>query len=283
MRFVRSAGITLGLKVMSLAFALGVSIILGRVLGAEGRGVYGLVMTVIVLASSFGIFGIGSANTFFVARDKSCARQVGIQSLLVGLVGGVMTTAIVLGLSSGMPSMLQGINGVVLVMTIVLIPIYLWGNLFSRSFLGLGDVVAFNAFETMGRIVFFGAGLVTILWLNMTLDSFLTAVAVCMAVFIVVYIYRYFRLAEPGGHNPGGLISRSLAYGLRAYIAAVFTWATIRSGIFFVNHFNGPSDAGLFSVAQQLSELLIIIPSVVGTVLFPGWPAATVKILRRRS
>jgi O-antigen/teichoic acid export membrane protein len=64
------------------------------------------------------------------------------------------------------------------------------------------------------------------------------------------------------------LIGPAWSYGMKSYIANLFTIAAMRIGILFVNHELGTEQAGLYSTAQQVMELLIIVPSVLGTVLF---------------
>ena len=72
MRFIKSAGTTLAFKIIAMSFGLGISVLIGRAMGPEGRGVYGLVMTVIMISSVFGVFGLGAANVVMEVRH---ARQ----------------------------------------------------------------------------------------------------------------------------------------------------------------------------------------------------------------
>ena len=76
MRFIRSSSITLIFKAMAMLCGFGVSILIGRTLGPEGRGVYGLVMTIIILALNFGLFGFAGANTYLISSDKNRSRSL---------------------------------------------------------------------------------------------------------------------------------------------------------------------------------------------------------------
>jgi O-antigen/teichoic acid export membrane protein len=285
MRFIKSASTTLVLKILAMAFGLGVSVLIGRVLGPEGRGIYGLVMTVIILSSTFGLFGLGSANAYFISKDKSCARAVGRQSLFAGIVGAILSGIIVFVVQLFAPGVLKGLEGNVFLVTLMMIPLFLWGNLYSRAYLGLGKVVAFNTFETVGRGIFFGAAVVMVLIMKKDMATYLTTALICLVILSAWYLIRYFQISPAGKAKAQSLFTLSITYGVRPWIAALFTWVTIRSGIFFVNYFRGTSEAGLFSVAQQISELLIIIPSVVGAILFPRVASGdskdlTAKVLR---
>ncbi len=70
MRFIHSASTTIILKAVALIGGLGTSIIISRILGPEGRGIYGIIMTVIVLSASFGVFGFAASNTYFIAKNR---------------------------------------------------------------------------------------------------------------------------------------------------------------------------------------------------------------------
>ena len=87
MRFIKSAGTTVIFKVLAMASGLAVSVIISRTLGPECRGIYGIIMTVLILGSSFGVFGLNTSNTYLIARKKSRCRTIGDQSLLIGLIG----------------------------------------------------------------------------------------------------------------------------------------------------------------------------------------------------
>ncbi len=167
------------------------------------------------------------------------------------------------------PDVLKGLEGTVFLVTLLIVPLFLWGNLYARAYLGLGRVIAFNTFETFGRGIFFGVAVVMVLIMKKDIAAYLTAVLICLGILTAGYVIRYFQIAPAGKTKAREFFTLSVSYGVRPWIAAVFTWITIRSGIFFVNYFKGTAEAGLFSVAQQISELLIIIPSVVGAILFP--------------
>src|SRR5207245_10000954 len=41
------------------------------------------------------------------------------------------------------------------------------------------------------------------------------------------------------------------------------------SGLWIVNHFRGPAEAGVYAVASQIATLLMLLPGVIATLLFP--------------
>jgi len=65
------------------------------------------------------------------------------------------------------------------------------------------------------------------------------------------------------------LLRDMLAYGFRSYLSCLFAFLIIRSDMLLVNYFLGPAQAGVYSVAVNLTDLLLVFPAAVGTMLFP--------------
>ena len=268
MRFIHSAGATLVFKAIAMISGLAASIIIARVLGTEGRGIYALIMSIVVMAASFGVFGLTASNTYYLAGQNRRVRAIGVHSLLAGILGALLTVLIVHAIRYTYPSILQGLNDSLLWLALAIVPLFLWGNLFSFAYLGRRKIFAFNAFETAQRVIFFSLSVILLWALSTTFEIYFTAVLVAVTILVISYITYYFIGAPEGPLFNSELLKPSFSYGIRSYVATLLTLAVMRSAVFFVNHFGGNTEAGLFAVAQQVSELLIIVPSVVGIVLF---------------
>ncbi len=268
MRFIKSTLATLIFKAVAMVAGLAVSIVIARVLGPEGRGVYALVMTIIVMSSSLGVFGLLSANTFFVAKNEMMARTVGTQSLVASLCGGVLSIVLIFVMKKVDPNIFAGLNDTVFYLAFAMIPLFLWGNLFSFAYLGRGKILAFSTFETGQRVIFFVLSVLLLWYFQKSFETYLTAVLSLIGILVVAYVINYFRDVSPGPIYESGYTSISLGYGIKSYAATLLTLAVTRSGVLFTNYFGGNEAAGFFAVAQQISELVIIIPTLVGTVLF---------------
>lgn len=268
MRFIYSAGATLIFKAIAMLSGLAASIIIARMLGTEGRGIYALLMSIVVLAASFSVFGLTASNTFFVAGQSKRVRSIGVHSLIAGLIGSLLTVIVLLAVKKFFPSILLGLNDTLMWLTLVFILLFSWGNLFSFAFLGRGKIFAFNAFETGQRVLFFGLSVILLWLLSTSFETYLTFVLITVALLVMSCIAAYFVNTQQGPLCSSALFKSSIKYGLRSYVATLLTLSVIRMAVFFVNHFGGNSEAGLFAVAQQISELLIIVPTVIGTVLF---------------
>src|SRR5690606_12780995 len=82
---------------------------------------------------------------------------------------------------------------------------------------------------------------------------------------------------------------RGVAYAFRAYLAALLGFLMLRVGTIALQQNATLADLGQFSIAAQIADALILVPSTVALLLFPNlvraeeglrW-SATVAILLR--
>ena len=68
---VRGASIAFILKIIGAALAFAFNIVLARLLGAEGTGIYFLAFTVCIIASVFGRMGLDNVILRFIASNAA--------------------------------------------------------------------------------------------------------------------------------------------------------------------------------------------------------------------
>jgi O-antigen/teichoic acid export membrane protein len=65
------------------------------------------------------------------------------------------------------------------------------------------------------------------------------------------------------------LLARMIRYGIKFHIAILAGAIIFRADLLVVNHFRGAAEAGVYNVATQFGMLLMLLPGVIGTLLFP--------------
>jgi len=65
------------------------------------------------------------------------------------------------------------------------------------------------------------------------------------------------------------LLARMIRYGIKFHISILAGAIIFRADLLVVNHFRGPAEAGVYSVATQFGLLLMLLPGVIATLLFP--------------
>ena len=60
-----------------------------------------------------------------------------------------------------------------------------------------------------------------------------------------------------------------LVYGGKFYVSIFASFVIFRADLLIVNHFRGTQAAGVYAIASQFSFLLIMLPGVIASLLFP--------------
>jgi len=60
-----------------------------------------------------------------------------------------------------------------------------------------------------------------------------------------------------------------LRYGVKFYVSIMAASIIFRADVLIVNRFRGAAEAGVYAVASQFSFLLLMLPGVIATLLFP--------------
>src|SRR5439155_11442584 len=208
------------------------SVITSRYLGPEGRGLYAVLTLLSATGVQLGNFGLHAANTFFLGQDRSLRGQVVANSAWVSATLGfvfIMTLLVLQPLlwsPAGQPLWLY-------YAAIAVIPFSLFYVLALNIWLGLGQIVSFNAIEVFVNL----AGLL--------------AVALCLVVFqlgagslilystlfnAVVATWLFTKLRDRQKNRfDVSLFSKMFQYGLKAYIAAIFAFLVLRFDLLMVS------------------------------------------------
>jgi len=90
-------------------------------------------------------------------------------------------------------------------------------------------------------------------------------------------VWSYYRL-KAQLHGPVGwslqTLRECLPYGLRAYTGSLFIFLVLKSDIVLITYLRGAVETGYYSIAVGLADILLMLPTVVGTILFPKLSAA---------
>jgi O-antigen/teichoic acid export membrane protein len=272
-----------------LAGSLAASIIVARVLGAEALGALAVINVTVAIALQVGCAGLPSANTYFIAQDRRRLAPVWANALLFGTVAGF---ALTLGLSSLAflrPSLFAGVPLQLLLIASLSIPFQLVTLLGLNVFLGMERIAQFNLLDALSQsFTLLNVVLALILLAEglLTLVAFNTAASIFICVMVVWMISRLIAgQRERRRFRPDMLLLKRMArYGVKFHVAVVASLIIFRADLLIVNHFRGQAEAGSYSVASQVGMLLMMLPGVIATLVFPrataGREAAGQLIMR---
>jgi len=248
-------------------------IIISRILGPGGKGIYSLILLIPGIAISFGNFGIGASNTYFTGNKKYTVEDIAANSIFLSFLLGLLAIFIlfILFQFSFFQEFVE-LNEIA--------PFYLWIVMFSIPFsfltqflngviggkqkIGTYNIVRIvESFLQFAGIVFFlvllKRGVSGALW------AYILAVVIT-AFFSFLIVKKTARI--PFKINLG-LIKDSFVYGGKIYLANALSFLNYRADMFLIAFFMNPLAVGIYSVAVGLSEKLFVVSGAFSIVLFP--------------
>jgi O-antigen/teichoic acid export membrane protein len=272
--FVSGVVLTFGTRLLMLAGVFGSGVIVARRLGDDGFGTYAVLNVTVALAVQIGSAGLPSANTYFLARDRATLGPIFANALVFALVVGSIITVAVLGLNWLRPSLFGEVSTRLLAATAVSIPFQLLILLGLNILLAIDRIRQLNLFDALLPAWVLVNAVVVLIILReqlFALVSFNTVAAAVLSVVLALYISREVsnqkksRKAKPDRQ----LLNAMLRYGVKFYISIMAGAIIFRADVLIVNRFRGVAEAGVYAVASQFSFLLLMLPAVIASLLFP--------------
>jgi O-antigen/teichoic acid export membrane protein len=258
-------------EVFIVALKLVTVVFIGRALGAEGQGIFSLVLLGVGIATMVGTLGMETAIVHFIGQKKAAPREVVGNALLIALaLGGTMMA---LGmLAAGLdvlPTHRFNWNAFTL-LAAPAVPAMLCHSALGSALLGQYRVGTYISVRSVQAVVLLGATA----WLlaNTHLGYAAPIVAYTASVMtgalvaaVVVARLGFFSMPK-FSRTIGGSIVR---YGMQGYWGTLFQFLNYRVDQFIVALFWGEKTVGYYAVAVMLAEAIWYIPNSVSTVLLP--------------
>lgn len=278
-RFSVEVAGTLAVRLLITASSVVAGIIVARWLGAEALGELAVINVVVATVVQLSSAGLPSANTYFISRDKRNLASAAINSLIFApIIGGLLALGVV-GLAAWRPQIFSSIPTGLIGVAAISIPFQLLTLIGLNIFLAVGQVERFNLLDLAGQVLILVNAILALvvlkrdLWMLVSLN---TAASIAVALVLAFLITRFVaRRQERANWRPdAGLFTSMMRYGLKFHISILAGMLIFRADLLVVNHFRGATEAGVYSVASQVSMLLMLVPGVIATLLFPRITAA---------
>lgn len=250
-----------------------VAIIIARVLGPAGDGIYSLILLIPGIMISFGNFGIGPASAYFVGSKKYKIEDVVSNSLILALFLGFILILIFGGLFQlGFFQKFihsNQISPLYLWIIVLTIPISLLLSFLQSIIGGRGELIDYNKIRILQNFLQLVAVIILLLILKQGIfgavfSSIFSIIVTTLFVIILIKKITEFRL-----FLNKNLLKDSFTYGGKVSLANALSFLNYRSDMFFLAFYLTPAAVGFYSVAVSIAERLLIIPGSFATALFP--------------
>lgn len=272
-RFSRDVAWTLGTRVLMIVNSVAAGIIVAHWLGAKGVGELAVINVAVTTIVQLGSFGLPSSNTYFIAQDRAHFRAATVNSFLFAAVIGSLLAEALSVVASFRPDWFGFVPTNLIRIASVQIPFLLLTLIGLNILLALGKLREFNLLDLVSQSVVLINTLLILIVLGRGLDALvkmntMTSVLVSIVV-VVLLVAGGKKLVDSRWRADAALLRRMITYGLKFHISVLAGAIIFRADLLVVNHFRGASEAGVYSVATQFGMLLMLLPSVIATLLFP--------------
>lgn len=279
-------GLTFGRQFVAGLMQLGLVLMVARLLGPEGAGVYAVALLMPTLMSQVLSLGLASSNVYFVASHQfslesawTASRDLMFLMAILGLAGGAIFV-----LTYGHIAF-PGVPQAVLLAAMLIFPSSLMAGVVLGLFQALENFRIFNIIVLLQPL--FALAGVFVQWMvdSVSLVAIVSVVAFSHFLTLVVALWLLGRRTSlsASGSTRMVYLRPALAYGIKAHLGNILSYLNYRLDLFLVNFLAGPVAAGLYNVAVKLIEQLWMISQAVSTVIFPRLSAMTEDETARRS
>lgn len=269
--FTKNTIITFITNVLNLLLFLGASVIIARVLGPEGKGIYTLSILLATLSVTFTNIGIGPASVYYISKKKYSPKEIFGNDVFFSLI--ISGFAILIGLVivlffSG--SLFPDIKKVYLLLALSLIPFQIFLNFVNCVLLGLQKIKEYNFINIITAFIFLV--LVGIFLLGLALGIKSAIIALVISSLISASVLFFWTKSITGGfslHLNKPYFRDSFLYGIKAYTSNILAFLHARIDILMINFFLNPIAVGFYSISVGITEKLWLISQSAAIVLFP--------------
>lgn len=271
---VRHVFTTTGATLVSGGLGVLFAVLAGKLLTPTQNGHYAQFVLVFNLYYVLFNFGLGPASTYFIASGRMDLRQVIAPSLKVILVTGLIS---LLGLI-----FLVIAGGAAWVEVYFKIPqIFLFAGVVAGFFLlvfnqALAVTVGKRNFD-IANVLNVGKALLPFFFLLLFQMMFAEesafifsnlAALVVVSLLGMAFVLTGLKKREDLTINKKYL-NQLVGYGVLVYASNMMSYVAMRGLLIFMSYYQNPEYVGYFSMALVFMETVLIVPSVIGQLIFP--------------
>ena len=259
---------TYSTRVVLLVIALVITVLVSRFLGPVGRGLFAVATVVGAMGVQFGNLGMQAANTYHVARDRNMLGALTGNALVVSFgLGGL--GALLAGLVFWRYPNLAPVQGTLLVLALIWIPLGLAYLLLQNLLLGIEEIRSYNQIELVGKVITLVL-LGCVIWSRrLSAENMFAATLVGLAVGVAWVWLRLRKFLRTDMRVCFTTFKETIGIGVKAYVIAFFGFLLLRIDLLMVNYILGAKQAGYYSISETMAENVLLLPIVTATVLFP--------------
>ena len=268
MKHSRFALRNLSVRLLQAAIAMVTSVIVARVLGAEGRGVVALLLIAPFLGARVLSCGTEAALVVFFTRVER--RELLSHAFAVVMLAGVAGMAAVLALQS--LGALPGRAYTPLdwrLLAILMLPLQLIILSANGLLRGAGRLGNYDRGLLVGPLSQLPLVLLLVVILGRGVPGALAASVGALTMTATYLVTRAAVVVSGVAPIRPRLSGKLLRFGMKEHAGNLAQYLNLRLDLLLVGIFLGAREAGLYAVATSVAEVVWFVPDALGTVLLP--------------
>jgi O-antigen/teichoic acid export membrane protein len=269
------AGGALLAAIARVSFVLGgavVTILVARMLGPAGSGAYLVISSLLFTLLTLLTLGIEVGASWLLA-SRRWTLPVALASVALAALGlGVAGAALGMLLHEVAGNAFAGVATEVALLGMAALPPALLVMYFIQIAIASERYEAALAIGVTTAIAYVAA--VAVLGTAFDLGGAVAGLLVGQVAGAAVAAVWWRRVGRGGSPSARGL-REALAFGIKLYAATAAAIVIYRFDVFLLNAYAGESEAGYYAVAIALTNALVVLPTALGSVLFPRLASLT--------
>ncbi len=269
-------------RVLFLVFQLVNTILISRLIGPEGFGIFSLVMVNANVLLTFTSMGIPAGILFHAsAKDLPLKKMEHIiwWSTLLQLLLIVVFETVYHGLNGSYwiwpsPDLVAGAAGVAFFLAIVLAEKYY--GLYN----GFQHFHVYNLVTLVFSVILTALLAYTILFRDNFLASFVIGIYLLVHVMQSITLWLIFHRKKIGRvtiAQGSGMARKFFTYSFYAYLANALHFLVTRIDFWILNYFKGQTELGWYALSARLAQMFLVLPALFAGILLPSITISTFR------
>jgi O-antigen/teichoic acid export membrane protein len=269
-KFGKNINMTIIRQLIVAILGLGTSVLLARILGPDGKGIFSMVILLPTLIVTFSNLGISPASVYYLARKDFSLVYVVRGNIFLGLgISGaaIIVSIIMVSFCSGI--LFPGIPQGLLFLGIILIPLSILQSYLISIFQGVQNFRIYNILCYIPQgvtLVIASIGLLAFkpeVWVAILANI----LGVSTGLIISIINLKQYLFSKIKG--TALYMKKSIGYGWKAHLSNILAFLNHRVDMFLINSFLNPTSVGLYSISVSVAERLWMLSQSVSVVLLP--------------
>jgi len=263
--------LTYATEFSSALLNLGTSILIARILGPSGRGIYAIFILVPMTLQQFGVFGLPQGVVHYMHKDPEGRGRRAMNMVLAAALVGIPYALVARWIfATGALDELRHASELVTTLVVCCVPPMLF-NAYAQGFvLGLDDLVKRNLLRIVELAVYFAGVVLFVVLLDQGVVGAMKAWAGgILATTVLGGFYLLPDAARARFRPDPRRLKRDFAFGIRGFIATVAFFLLYRLNLYLVSHFLDSDAVGHYSVAAALLMMMAILPQAIDQAFLP--------------